>query len=56
MIILLELKTEQKHAYLLNISDIGKLVFFDRKEALRVVKESEKNKKKILNEKYYEEY
>ena len=45
-----------KHAYMFKISDINKIVFFDRKVALDLVKEAEKNGKKASNEKYYEEY
>lgn len=46
-----------KHAYLLNYSAFGKTVFKDRKYALKVVQEAEKNKTKaISNESYYEEY
>lgn len=50
------IENRTKHAYLLYIKDIGKIVFFDRKEALKVVKEAEKNGKKVSSEKYYEEY
>lgn len=51
------IENRTKHAYLLKINDIGKIVFFDRKEALKAVKEAEKNSKiKVSNEKYYEEY
>lgn len=45
-----------KHAYMFKISDIDKTVFFDRKAALNVVKEAEKNGKKVSDEKFYEEY
>lgn len=46
-----------KHAYLLNYDSIGKTVFKDRKTALKVAQEAEKNKTKIVsNEYYYEEY
>lgn len=34
-----------KHAYLMPYSDFGKDVFFIRNEALKVVKEAEKNRK-----------
>ena len=51
------IENRTKHAYLLKINDIGKIVFFDRNEALKVVKEAEKNSKiKVSDEKYYEEY
>lgn len=46
-----------KRAYLFNNDALGKTVFTDRKEALKVVKEAEKHKTKIIsNEIYYEEY
>lgn len=44
-----------KHAYLFGYSTIDKYVFKDRKQALDLVKEAEKNKKEISNEVYYEE-
>ena len=44
-----------KHAYLFGHSTIGKYVFKDRKLALNLVKESEKNKKEVSEETYYEE-
>ena len=44
-----------KRAYLFGYSTIGKYVFKDRKQALDLVKEAEKNKKEINNEVYYEE-
>jgi hypothetical protein len=44
-----------KHAYLFGHSSIGKYVFKDRKQALDLVKEAEKNKKEISDEVYYEE-
>lgn len=43
-------------AYMFNESDINKIVFFDRKEALGVVKEAEAHKKVVSDETYYEEY
>lgn len=46
-----------KHVYLFSNKDINKSVFLDRKVALDIVKEKEKNcKKKFTDEKYYEEY
>lgn len=45
-----------KRVYLFNNKDLNKTVFTDRKEALKMVKEAEKNKKKITFEKDYEEY
>ena len=53
---LVGIENRTKHAYLLYISDIGRVLFFDRKEALKVVKEAEKSGKKVSDEKYYEEY
>lgn len=44
-----------KHAYLFGNSALGKIVFRDRKKALTLVKEAEKNKKEISSETYYEE-
>ena len=44
-----------KHAYLFGYSTIGKYVFKDRKLALNLVKEAEKNKKVISDEISYEE-
>lgn len=46
-----------KHAYLLNNDDIGKIVFTKRKDALNKVLFAEANKKEyVSNETYYEEY
>ena len=45
-----------KRVYLFNNKDINKTVFNDRKEALKIVKEAEKNKKNIVFETNYEEY
>lgn len=44
-----------KHAYMFLYSDIDKIIFVDRKEALAVVREAEKNKPKTDYEIYYEE-
>lgn len=44
-----------KQVFLFNYSDINKTLFEDRKIALKVVKEAEKNKKNIPTEIYYEE-
>ena len=44
-----------KHAYLLGNSYLDKLAFKDRRKALNVVKEAEKNKKEVSKETYYEE-
>lgn len=45
-----------KRVYLFDNSDLNKTVFYDRKEALKIVKEAEKNKKNIVFETNYEEY
>ena len=47
---------KDKHAYLFSNNDYNKIVFKDRKKALKVLKEAEKNKRVISNETYYEEY
>lgn len=44
-----------KHAYLFLYSDMNKIVFENRKEALKRVKDAEKNKVKTNYEIYYEE-
>lgn len=44
-----------KHAYLFMNAELGKSVFYDRDDALSVVKEAEKNKRVISDETYYEE-
>lgn len=46
-----------KHAYMFKDSDINKIVFKDRKVALKKVLDAEANKKETTNnETYYEEY
>lgn len=45
------IEKRDKQAFLFNYSDINKTLFEDRKIALKVVKEAEKNKKEI----HYEE-
>lgn len=50
------MEKRDKHAFLLYYSDVGKTVFVNRKDALDKVKESEKNKKVVSDETYYEEY
>jgi hypothetical protein len=45
-----------KHAYLFSYSDLGEIVFHDRKQALDKVLVAENNKKKINNEVFYEGY
>lgn len=51
------LEKRDKHAFLFYYNDINKRVFRDRKVALKIVQEAEKNKKKTISEEtYYEEY
>lgn len=49
-------KKRTKIAYLFSYDNIGKTIFFDRKEALKAVKQAEKNKIPVSNETLYEEY
>lgn len=44
-----------KHAYMFSYSDIDKVIFQNRKDALKIVREAEKNKPKMNYEIYYEE-
>lgn len=48
------IEKRSKQAFLFPLSDLGRVIFTDREEALAIVKEAEKNKKKT--ETYYEEY
>lgn len=48
--------SKTKQAFMFNNKDIGNTIFTDRNEALKKVKEAEKNKKKVSEEVYYEEY
>ena len=51
------IENRTKHAYLFSNKDINKNVFFDRDEALDIVKAAEENCKKTFSkETYYEEY
>lgn len=51
------IENRTKHAYLFSYNNIGKYVFFNRKDALAIVKERQKNYKKSSDEEiYYEEY
>ena len=45
-----------KRAYIFNDSDINKVVFKNRKDALKKVLNAEANKKYVSSETYYEEY
>lgn len=49
-----EKRTE--YAYTFTTDLIGKYIYFNRADALAVVKEAEKNRIQVNNEKYYEEY
>lgn len=50
------IEKHDKQVFLFNYSDLNKRIFENRKIALDIVKEAEKNKKEISNEKFYEEY
>lgn len=51
------IENSTKHAYLFNMDDLNKIIFFKRDNALNLVKESEKSKSRVVSdEKYYEEY
>ena len=49
---------KDKHTFLFMYKDIEKdnNIFYDRKDAVKKVKEAEKNRKEISEEIYYEEY
>lgn len=49
------IEKRDKQAFLFNYSDINKTLFKDRKIALKVIKEAEKNKKNTPTEICYEE-
>ena len=49
------LENRSKHAFLFNNNALDKNVFYDRKIALQIVKDAEKNKTKEYKESYYEE-
>ena len=50
------IEKRDEHAHLFNNSDIEKTIFTDRNEAVRKVKEAEKNNMAASEETYYEEY
>lgn len=50
------IEKRDKQAFLFHDNEINKTVFVDRKEALKVVQEAEKNKKHINEETFYEEF
>ena len=45
----------EKKRYLFNYSDIDKILFANRLEALTLVTDAEKDKPKVSNERFYEE-
>ena len=45
----------EKKRYLFNYSDIDKILFTNRLEALTLVTDAEKDKPKVSNERFYEE-
>lgn len=45
-----------KQAFLFDNECINKIVFTERKDALKKVKAEEKNRRKLSEEKFYEEY
>ena len=47
---------KDKRAYLFGYNALGDYVFHDRGEALKKVKNAEKDKVEVSNETYYEEY
>ena len=50
------IEKRDEHAHLFNNSDIEKTIFTDRNEAVKKVKEAEKNNMAVSEETYYEEY
>lgn len=50
------MEKRDKQAFLFHDKDINKTIFTDRKKALKVVNEAEKNKKHINEEIFYEEF
>lgn len=50
------IEKRDKQAFLFKDNELNKTVFTDRKKALKVVKEAEKNKKHINEETFYEEF
>lgn len=45
-----------QQALLFNFTDVGRLIFIDRDEALDIVLEAQENRKPVSGEKYYDEY
>lgn len=50
------LENRTKHAFVFNNDNLNKTVFYDRKIALQIVKEAEKNRTKSYSESSYDEY
>ena len=50
------MEKHSKIAYLFSYKNIGKTIFYNRKEALKLVKEAEKHKIPVSSETLYEEY
>lgn len=50
------IEKRDRQAFLFKDNEINKTVFINRKEALKVVQEAEKNKKHINEEIFYEEF
>lgn len=50
------IEKRDKQAFLFHDKDINKVIFLNREEALKVVKDAEKNKSKTNEEICYEEY
>ena len=50
------IENRSKHAFSFNNNELDKIVFYDRKIALQIVKDAEKNKTKNYSENSYEEY
>ena len=50
------MEKRDKQAFLFKDNELNKTVFVNRKEALRIVQEAEKNKKAINEETFYEEF
>ena len=50
------MENKTKHAFIFNNNALNKNVFYDRKIALQIVKDAEKNRTKNYSESSYEEY
>lgn len=47
---------KDKQAHIFGYNDVDNIVFEDRDVALQKIKEAEKNKRHVSDERYYEEY